>query len=252
MVLPTVDLNDPAIDAHLQNGLLPQLPQAAVRPPVMPVDPRIAQHQAPAHNEDQPDSHLEAMVKATGQLDLDEEGKWDYQGHSSGLSFMRGLRQFDDMFQIPSDESPSLRHQSMSYEPPSPGSLSIAGSTTAPSNVPLPSRENARILCDSAIIQYSAMLRVVHLPTFYKQMSRLYEVAPENYGSAETSFLPLFYSVLALGKLYSENDTGVDVASYDILTDEGYAAKSPCASFVHANAVQTQVLQSFAPALGHY
>ncbi|KAI4932615.1 hypothetical protein J4E85_003013 [Alternaria conjuncta] len=220
VVLPTVDLNDPAIDAHLQNGLLPQLPQAAARPPVMPVDPRIAQHQAPAHSEDQPDSHLEAMVKATGQLDLDEEGKWDYQGHSSGLSFMRGLRQFDDMFQIPSDESPSLRHQSMSYEPPSP-SLSIAGSTTAPSNVPLPSQENARILCDSAIIQYSAMLRVVHLPTFYKQMSRLYEVAPENYGSAETSFLPLFYSVLALGKLYSENDTGVDVASYDILTDEG-------------------------------
>jgi hypothetical protein len=65
------------------------------------------------------------------------------------------------------------------------------------------------------------MLRVVHLPTFHKQMSRLYQVSPENYGSAETSFLPLFYAVLALGKLYSENDTGVDAASYDVLTDEG-------------------------------
>ncbi|CAN9271186.1 unnamed protein product [Alternaria alternata] len=221
VVLPTVDLNDPAIDAHLQNGLLPQLPQPAPRPPVMPGDPRIPHHQGPVHGDEQPDSHLEAMVKATGQLDLDEEGNWDYQGHSSGLSFMRGLRQFDDMFQIPSDESPSLRHRTMSHEPPSPSSLSITGSTAGAVNVPLPSKANARILCDSAIIQYSAMLRVVHLPTFYKQMDRLYQVSSENYGTAETSFLPLFYSVLALGKLYSENDIATDVASYDVLTDEG-------------------------------
>ncbi|KAG9190926.1 hypothetical protein G6011_09014 [Alternaria panax] len=221
VVLPTVDLNDPAIDAHLQNGLLPQLPQAASRPSVIPVDPRIPHHQGLVHNDEQPDSHLEAMVKATGQLDLDEEGNWDYQGHSSGLSFMRGLRQFDDMFQIPSDESSSLRHRTMSHEPPSPSSLSITGSTAGLPTVSLPSQANARILCDSAIIQYSAMLRVVHLPTFYKQMDRLYQVSPENYGTAETSFLPLFYSVLALGKLYSENDTATDVASYDVLTDEG-------------------------------
>ena len=193
----------------------------------MPGDPRIPHHQGPVHVDEQPDSHLEAMVKATGQLDLDEEGNWDYQGHSSGLSFMRGLRQFDDMFQIPSDESPSLRHRTMSHEPPSPSSLSITGSTAGAVNVPLPSKANARILCDSAIIQYSAMLRVVHLPTFYKQMDRLYQVSSENYGTAETSFLPLFYSVLALGKLYSEND----IASYDVLTDEGYAPHSPDAPF---------------------
>lgn len=197
----------------------------------MPGDPRIPHHQGPVHGDEQPDSHLEAMVKATGQLDLDEEGNWDYQGHSSGLSFMRGLRQFDDMFQIPSDESPSLRHRTMSHEPPSPSSLSITGSTAGAVNVPLPSKANARILCDSAIIQYSAMLRVVHLPTFYKQMDRLYQVSSENYGTAETSFLPLFYSVLALGKLYSENDIATDVTSYDVLTDEGYAPHSPDASF---------------------
>jgi hypothetical protein len=75
------------------------------------------------------------------------------------------------------------------------------------------------------------MLRVVHLPTFYKQMDRLYQVSSENYGTAETSFLPLFYSVLALGKLYSENDIATDVASYDVLTDEGYAPHSPDAPF---------------------
>jgi hypothetical protein len=221
VVLPTLDLDDPAIDAHLQSGLLPQISQAAPQPPVMPVDSRLPPQHGTPHHDDMSDSHLEAMVKATGQLDLDEEGNWDYQGHSSGLSFMRGLRQFDDMFQIPSDESPSLRHRTMSYDPPSPSNLSLAGSTAPPGGVALPPKAEARILCDSAIIQYSAMLRVVHLPSFYKQMDRIYDVPAENYGSAENSFLPLLYAVLALGKLYSENDHGLDVAGYDALTDEG-------------------------------
>jgi hypothetical protein len=167
------------------------------------------------------DSHLEAMVKATGQLDLDEEGNWDYQGHSSGLSFMRGLRQFDDMFQIPSDRSPSIKHRTMSQDSPSPTSFSMAGSTTLPAGVVLPSREEARTLCDNAIIEYSAMLRVVHLPTFYQQLDRLYDTAPENYGNAENSFLPLLYAILALGKLFSEHESGIDAAGYDALTDEG-------------------------------
>ncbi|KAF1941629.1 transcriptional activator Mut3p [Clathrospora elynae] len=223
VVLPTVDLNDPSIDAHLQSGLLSQLPLAAPRPTVMPMDIRAPQQHGNPPPEEMPDSHLEAMVKATGQLDLDEEGNWDYQGHSSGLSFMRGLRQFDDMFQIPLDRSPSLRHRIMSQDPPSPSSaLSVAGSSTAlPPGVDLPSKEDARVLCDSAIIEYSAMLRVVHLPTFYKQLDRIYEISPEDYGSADTSFLPLLYAVFALGKLFSEHDEGFDVAGYDALTDEG-------------------------------
>jgi hypothetical protein len=168
------------------------------------------------------DSHLEAMVKATGQLDLDEEGNWDYQGHSSGLSFMRGLRQFDDMFQITPDQSPSLRHRNMSQDLPSPTSTSYTGShTVSPSGVALPDKEQARILCNNAIIEYSAMLRVVHLPTFNKQLDRVYELSPEDYGTAEHTFLPLLYAVIALGKLFSEDTHGSDAAGYNALTDEG-------------------------------
>lgn len=109
----------------------------------------------------------------------------------------------------------------MLYDAPSPSVLSLTGPMSSPVNVPLPNRDEARALCDNAIIQYSAMLRVVHLPTFHKQMDRVYEVPSDQYGSAETSFLPLFYAVLALGKLYSENDDGLDTAGYDTLTDEG-------------------------------
>ncbi|KAJ4361970.1 Gypsy retrotransposon integrase-like protein 1 [Neocucurbitaria cava] len=224
VVFPTVDLNDSSIDAHLQSGLLPQLPGPAPRQPAIPTDSGMAQHQGMTPIEETSDAHLEAMVKATGQLDLDEEGNWDYHGHSSGLSFMRGLRQFGDTSQFPPDSSPSLRHRTTSQDPPSPNSTqSPAGSSTAlPPGTDLPSKKEARAICDRAIIDAAAMLRVVHLPTFYKQLDRIYEVPLESYGHAENSFLPLLYAVLALGKLFAEGEHEQDTAIFDTLTDEGF------------------------------
>lgn len=163
------------------------------------------------------------MVKATGHLDLDEEGKWDYHGHSSGVSFMSGLRQFGEMFQIPADSSPSLKHRSMSQGPPSPTStMSFADSSSAPTGADLPSKDEAQNLCDAAIVEASAMLRVVHLPTFYKQFDRMFALSPEEYGAEENSFLPLLFAVMALGKLFSKNDLNLDKASYETLVDDGY------------------------------
>lgn len=223
VVFPTIDLNDPSIDAHLQNGLLPQLPVAAPRPPVMPTDPRLSHQHPNQQAEDPTDSHLEAMVKATGQLDLDEEGHWDYHGNSSGLSFMRGLRQFGDMFQIPPDASPSLKYRNMSVDPPSPSSTRspAASSTALPSGTELPSKKEAIILCENAIIDAGAMQRVVHLPTFYKQLDRMYEIPAENYTNSENSFLPLLYGVLALGKLFSQGEHELDKSNYETVVEEG-------------------------------
>ncbi|KAH9859840.1 hypothetical protein IAQ61_011622 [Plenodomus lingam] len=229
VVFPTIDLNDSSIDAHLQNGLLPQLPPAVPRPHILPVDSRVAQQQRPPPSEEAPDSHLEAMVKATGQLDLDEEGNLEYYGHSSGVSFMKGLRQYGDMFQIPADRSPSMRHRTVSLDPPSPRSQSPGGTSAAiPLRKDLPPRDEARILCDAAIMDASAMLRVVHLPTFYEQLDRIYDRPAESYGNTENSFLPLLYAVLALGKLYSRGNQDADKASYETLTEEGYGYFKSC------------------------
>jgi hypothetical protein len=223
VVFPTVDLNDPSIDAHLQSGLIPQLPVTAPRSQPLPTDPRMAHSHSVQATEDFNDSRLEAMVKATGHLDLDEEGNWDYHGHSSGVSFMSGLRQFGEMFQIPADSSPSFKHRSMSQGPSSPNSTqSFADSSHAlPTAADLPSKDEAQSLCDAAIVEASAMLRVVHLPTFYKQFDRMFELSPEQYGNAENSFLALLFSVLALGKLFSKHDNDLDKASYETLIDEG-------------------------------
>ncbi|KAH6633487.1 fungal-specific transcription factor domain-containing protein [Boeremia exigua] len=224
VVFPSIDLNDPGIDAHLQNGMLPHAPVAAPRPAMVPTDPRLSQHHIHPQVEVADDSHLEAMVKATGQLDLDEEGNWDYHGHSSGLSFMRGLRQFGDMFQVPPDSSPSLKHRNMSVDPPSPSSTrSLAASSTAlPSGTGLPNKKEALSLCENAIIDAGAMQRIVHLPTFYKQLDRMYDTPAEDYTNAENSFLPLLYAVLALGKLFSQGENEADKSNYDAHVDEGF------------------------------
>lgn len=222
VVFPTVDLNDPNIDAHLQSGLLPQLPVAPGRQQSVPTDPLLVHSHVKQPAADVDDSHLEAMVKATGHLDIDEEGHWDYHGHSSGVSFMSGLKQFGEMFQIPPDSSPHLKHRLMSQGPPSPTSTksTVESSAALAGIADLPDRDEARLLCDSALVDASAMLRVVHLPTFYKQFDRMYELSPEQYGSAETSFLPLLYAVLALGKLFSRNDEELDKVTYGTLVDE--------------------------------
>jgi len=224
-MIPALDLNDPSIDAHLQNGMLPQLPTVAgPRSQQALHNPRMAMHREVQVSEEMQDSHLESMVKATGQLDLDEEGNWDYHGHSSGLSFMRRLQQqFGDIIAPPSS-SPFVKYRPMSqvFDSPSSAHQSPADSSSVlPSGTDLPSKREARILCDNALIDAGALLRVVHMPTFYKSMERMYEISPENYGNAENTFLPLLYAVLALGTLFSKKDVEMDEAGYESTIDEG-------------------------------
>lgn len=65
------------------------------------------------------------------------------------------------------------------------------------------------------------MQRVVHLPTFYKQLDRMYEIPAENYTNSENSFLPLLYGVLALGKLFSQGEHELDKSNYETVVEEG-------------------------------
>lgn len=223
MVLPTMNLDDASIDAFLQSGLLPSLPAIAQRGAGMLLETHAMRYDDRPSVDDTPGSRLEAMLKATGRLDLDQEGKWEYQGHTSGQSFMRGLRHFDDIVQNRLDSSPSLRLRSMSQDLPALGSSSAGYLAALLPGVALPDKEQARVLCDSAIIECSAMLRVVHLPTFYKQLYRIYAISPERYGGAENSFVALLYAVLAVGTLFSARGDGFDTAHYEALTTEGYA-----------------------------
>ncbi|KAF2738758.1 transcriptional activator Mut3p [Polyplosphaeria fusca] len=224
IVLPNLDLNDPTVDAHLQNGMLPQTwmgPPRAPRTVPQPMPQRQDEHL----REEPQDAHLESMVKATGQLDLDEDGHWDFHGHSSGLSFMRRFQQqFGDLI-APPGTSPFIKYRPMSQVFDSPSSAQQSPADTSnvqPSGLDLPPKKVAKALCDNALIDAGALLRVVHIPSFYKSVDRVYELSPENYGHAENTFLPLLYSVLALGTLFSKKDSELDEVGYETTIDEGF------------------------------
>ncbi|KAL1600592.1 Gypsy retrotransposon integrase-like protein 1 [Paraconiothyrium brasiliense] len=227
IVFPTLDIGDASIDAHLQSGLLPQFPATSARPQPFQ-DPRSApRRDDPTRAEDAADSHLESMVKATGNLDLDEDGNWDYHGQSSGLSFMRRIQQeYGDIIggKAPSASLFKYRPPSQVLDSPNSAHPSPADSAALPAGTDLPPKKIARTLCDSALIDASAMLRVVHLPSFYKSLDRIYEITPENYGNAENTFLPLLYAVLALGTLFPKVSNAAELAGVEGYADEGYTA----------------------------
>ncbi|KAF2875493.1 fungal-specific transcription factor domain-containing protein [Massariosphaeria phaeospora] len=224
VLFPTLDLNDPSIDAHLHNGIFPQPSIGALHPQQPPHDLRMPHRREVLAREDFPDSHLESMVKATGNLDLDEEGNWEYHGTSSGMSFIKRLQQqFGDIIAPSAASSPFIKYRPMSQAFDSPSSShhsSADQSTVLPSGTSLPPKEKARILCDNALNDAGALLRAVHLPTFYKCLDRVYEIPLEYYEDSETSFLPLLYAVLALGTL-SRKETASETIDYESTIEEG-------------------------------
>jgi hypothetical protein len=171
------------------------------------------------------DDHLESMVRSTGQLDLDEQGNLEYHGHSSGLSFVRRMRESLGDVMVPEGKgTPFVKSRPMSQVFDSPRSMTERDSPLTESHLlasDLPSREVAREMCDVAINDAAALLRFVHYPTFVKQMENLYDVAPENYTNEENMFLPLLYSVLAVATLFERTDgTGLD-SGYEKAISEG-------------------------------
>ncbi|CZT49777.1 related to transcriptional activator Mut3p [Rhynchosporium secalis] len=193
-VLPNVDLNDPNIDALIQ-----QRTQSAKGSQVLGITENVS-------DESEHESQLRSMIESTGQLELDESGNWDFHGGSSGTVFVRRMReQFGGLLGnnqgplfpklarpsgIPTFDSP----RSMTESPITEGGLA--------NTIDLPSRETAKALCDDALNCACSLLRFVHQPSFYEMFNRMYDVSPETFDDAENRFLPLLYTVLALGSMF--------------------------------------------------
>ena len=175
------------------------------------------------------------MVRSTGQLDLDEQGNLEYHGHSSGLSFVRRMReQLGDMMGPEGHATPFVKSRPMSQVFDSPRSTNDSPWDSTIPGHDLPPKEVARALCDNAIEDGGSLLRVVHYPSFLQQLDGLYETPPESYGNDENVFLPLFYAVMALGTLFSKDDGGeLDRKGYESAIAEGCVVQShirSCAS----------------------
>ncbi|KAF2101209.1 hypothetical protein NA57DRAFT_25191, partial [Rhizodiscina lignyota] len=226
IVLPGVDVEDPNLEAALQQNAF-QLKPGAITNGVGAT--QMGDRTAP-HVEGGGESQLESMVKSTGQLDLDEEGHWDFHGHSSGLSFVRRMReQYPDIITEPAHASPFSKSRPMSqvFESPkfdSPRSNAespMDGSSPSPPT-DLPSKEVAKELVDIAINDAASLLRVVHEPTIWKAFDKIFDKSPENYTNDDNMFLPLLYAILALGSLFSKDGREIDAKGYATAIDQGF------------------------------
>ena len=225
MILPSADLNDPELEAKLRH--------LSFSPSPMRSTPTVLNSvHFTEESENGVDDQLESMVKATGQLDLDEQGNLEYHGHSSGLHFVRRMRESlgDVMGPEPKGQplfiSPKSRPMSQVFD--SPRSLSESPFDGSLPGSDLPPRDLAREMCDVAINDAGALLRFVHYPTFVKQMENLYDLSPEQYGNEENMFLPLFYSVLSVATLFAKNDGSGLEGGYETAIAEGFKYFKQC------------------------
>jgi hypothetical protein len=215
LVLPNANLDDPELELKLRQFTFSPSP---IRSTASVVNGGTSFHEEPANIDDS----LESMVKSTGQLDLDEQGHLEYHGHSSGLSFIRRMREsLGDVMGPEGKATPFINPRPLSQVLDSPRSLTDSPYESSMSAVDLPPKEVALELCEFAINDAGALLRVVHYPTFLKQLDRLYDIPHEQYGNDENMFLPLLFSVLALGTLFCKNGDDTEEVGYEHAINEG-------------------------------
>lgn len=227
ILIPNLDLNDPGIDAAVAQGWIPGAPgkgnptaavheQRKQRPPPQPQP----------SSENKSEANIESMVRAVAQLDMDEAGNWDYHGHSSGLSFVRRMReQLGDLMGPDTVATPFVKTRPMSVVLDSPKSAAESPLTgdISPSGIDLPPKQLAHQICQFAVDDAAALLRVVHKPSFWQSFDHLYSVPPEHHTHDDQKFLPLFHSAMALGHLFAKDEqSGVSREGYENAIQQGF------------------------------
>jgi hypothetical protein len=231
ILIPNLDLNDPGIDAAVAQGWIPGAPGKG--------NPNAAQRQQQQQQqqqqrpgprpqpgeENQSDTNIESMVRAVAQIDMDETGHWDYHGHSSGLSFVRRMReQLGDLMGPETVATPFVKTRPMSMVFDSPRSVdSPAGGEMSPSSHELPPKALAQEICHFAVDDAAALMKIVHKPTFWAAFNRLYATPPDNWTNEDQSFLSLFHSIMALGHLFARDEqSGVSSEGYESGIQQGF------------------------------
>ncbi|KAL8772959.1 MAG: hypothetical protein Q9209_001979 [Squamulea sp. 1 TL-2023] len=225
-VLPDVNLDDPECDA-----MMPQRMHAPIKQeeqsPNNGVKAGLAMHAADgdATTEAGRDSLLESMVLETGSLHLDDQGHWDFYGQSSGMIFLRRMREhFGDLLAKFDDTGlPFMKSSSVSGRLMSPRSASADPIDSTRNNVQdLPARSCAQKLCNCALDDAAALFPFVHKPTFYKMFDRVYDRPRESYEPVDEKFLPLLYSAIALGCLFAKaEESMLQSYGYESAIDQG-------------------------------
>lgn len=163
-----------------------------------------------AGNEEEKEPMLESMVENTVALEIDDDGFWDFHGHSSGRAFLLKMRQqFGDLMGRPEGHAmPLMKHpkhtETLAKSPET--ALNSPLSVKPPNLDALPAKHCAILLCQNALDDTCAVLRFIHQPSFYEMLDQMYSAPTQSMGGYESKFLSLLYSVLALGTLFATDE----------------------------------------------
>ncbi|KAJ5648372.1 hypothetical protein N7490_004744 [Penicillium lividum] len=223
-ILPDINLDDPQLDLKATEKSLVAAHKAKQAPtgpsaPEAPVAPKPSAGQVEPTPEGGEESLLETMVDNSGCLDRDDQGHWDYHGHTSGIIFARRLRK-----QLGASDASITRAYGLSQALESPKSVSDSPQDLSmPSTHDLPSRVVARRLCHNALDDACSLMRFVHEPSFFASLERIYDKSPDQYTNEENTFLPLLFIVMAVGCLFSDDGVGtLDVTGYEGAIGQGF------------------------------
>ena len=223
VVIPDLNLDDPQFDVYAAKRLLAAVNKDK-RPSISGRRPS-ALPQSDSAPEGGDESLLETMVDNSGCLDVDDQGHWDYHGHTSGVTFIRRLRKqlgsMDIQLPMRSRSGPQILDSPKSSDSPQESGL--------PPTHDLPSKAVAQRLCHNALDDGCTLMRFVHEPTFYAMIDRIYDTPLEQYTNEENSFLPLLYIVMSVGCLFSDDGAGtLNLSGYESAIGQGYAASPTC------------------------
>lgn len=218
--IPDIDLNDPNLDPAVQAEFSSRERQRL----------QVAQRRREEAHQDieQNEARITSMIETIGQLDLTEGGGWDFRGTSSGAVFLRRMKEhFGGLLGTNDTTATFLPRPSQVpglLKLDSPGST--AGSSPGrgdPHHVyDLPPKERARQLTSCALTCATALLRIVHVPSFFERFERIFDKPSIDFDLDDDRFLGLLYAVMAVGAMYNitEEDSG-DQDSYKEAAAEG-------------------------------
>ena len=154
------------------------------------------------------------MVQDTGTLALDDQGLWDFHGHSSGMVFLQRLRQqFGDMLGQ-AEGMGSMLAKPRHYLPKnwpvvpveSPRSMSDTPSEWSSVHADLPPKEQGMYFCELMMGDACSLMRFMHKPTLWKMFHRIYDRPEAEWGNEEHRYLPLLFALMAVGTMFAKSE----------------------------------------------
>ncbi|KAF3770089.1 hypothetical protein M406DRAFT_284629 [Cryphonectria parasitica EP155] len=202
---PGVDLNDPELDPLTQQEFQNRERQKLQASKSKRQETKMIE---------QDDAQITSMIETIGQLDLDERG-WDFRGTSSGAVFLGRMKEhLGGLLGYDSQNTFLPRPSRIPGLTKLDSPLSAAGSSPGDVNVTnvydLPPQSRARRLSSCALTCATALLRIVHVPSFLEKLGMIYEKPAETFDTEDNRFLGLFYAVLAVGSMCNITEEDID------------------------------------------